>query len=71
MKPPVICWDARRNCPAIDQHAVNGFEISWNPDDTRFYVCDRPGPWNDLETRATFKELRNARAFAKRNTPRG
>ena len=58
---------------AINQMDCNGFEISYNPDDARFYVHD----WNeygDLETRATFqgdaKGFHNARQYAKTNEPR-
>ncbi len=70
MKPAVLIQNPTRDEPAITQQSVNGFDISWNPDDNRFYVCDRPGPWYDLETRTTFKDLRNARAWTKRNYPR-
>ena len=58
---------------AIKQDDCHGFEISYNPDDGRFYVHD----WNeygDLETRATFqgnlKGFYNARQYAKTHEPR-
>lgn len=62
----LIKYDAP-NVPSIQQESVNGFDISHNPDDNRWYVCD----WNcygDLVTRATFngdrKGFHNARYFA-------
>jgi hypothetical protein len=47
--------------PAIVQPSVNGWHITWNPDDGRWYVSARPdgvGP--------SFKERRNAIQYAKR-----
>ena len=59
--------------PAVRQTGLNRFDLSYNPDDQKWYVCD----WNtygDLETRAMFKGdrkgLANARAFMRRSVPR-
>lgn len=56
---------------AIRQDACNGFDISYNPDDSRWYVCDR-NTFGDLETRATFhgdrKGFHNARYYAQTHT---
>ena len=41
--------------PDVDQGCINGYELSFNPDDNRFYVTDSDGG-----TVATFKEFRNA-----------
>ena len=46
-------WNSEHQ-PAIDQEGLNGFELSWNPDDGRFYVHDR-NEYGNLETRATFR----------------
>ena len=71
-KPAEILYDAE-GVPAVRQTGLNGFDLSYNPDDRRWYVCD----WNtygDLETRARFKGdrkgLANARAFMRRSVPR-
>lgn len=48
-----------RGEPAVIQDPINGFELSWNPDDARFYV-EKAG-----ETKATFNAWRNAVYFAK------
>lgn len=48
--------------PCVNQHRVNGWNITWNPDDTRFYL--ERGDWR---TGATFKELRNAVQWAKKH----
>lgn len=45
--------------PAVIQHEINDFLISWNPDDNRFYV------YKDDDTKATFAELRNAVQYCK------
>lgn len=45
--------------PAVIQPSVNGWAISWNPDDDRWYVSHM----ND--TRATFKERQNALHWAR------
>jgi hypothetical protein len=47
----------------IYQHPVGKYQISFNPDDDRFYV-HAAGP--DMDVLKTYAELRNARAFAKR-----
>jgi hypothetical protein len=53
------------NEPAITQPPMNGWDISWNPDDNRWYVCG-----NDAVTVATFKERRNAMQYARTHNPR-
>ena len=52
---------------AVEQLPKNGWDISYNPDDRRFYVAqvDEHG---DLKTKATFAELRNARQYAGKHT---
>lgn len=47
--------------PAIDQGVTNGYRITWNPDDGRFYV-ERDGV-----TVTTYRDLRNARQYAKKH----
>lgn len=58
---------------SVSQLPVNGFDISYNPDDKRFYVCDK-NAHGDLETVATFagddKGLANAREYARKHKPR-
>ena len=58
---------------AVLQEPIGGFDISYNPDDDRFYVCDH-NDFGDLETRATFagdsKGFHNARAWARANEPK-
>lgn len=44
--------------PCIDQHEINGWCITWNPDDARYYV-------QRGEATATFKEFRNAVQYAR------
>lgn len=57
----------------VYQGNVNGFEISFNPDDRRFYVCDH-NEYGDEETRATFagdaKGWANAVFWAKNHQPK-
>ena len=50
------------NEPAVIQPSVNGWQMSWNPDDGRWYVEDR----NDVAV-ATFKDRRNAIQYAKKH----
>lgn len=33
-----IPFEMNGNEPAVDQETINGWPISWNPDDNRFYV---------------------------------
>ena len=47
--------------PAVDQGQLNGWWISWNPDDGRWYVSER----DDGVASATFGEMRNARRWAR------
>jgi hypothetical protein len=48
--------------PAIVQPCVNGWSISWNPDDGRWYV-EIPGEPRAVV--ATFKERHNAMQYAR------
>ena len=50
--------------PAVTQATVNGWPITWNPDDERFHVQRL-----DRTSAGTFKELRNARQYAKMHEP--
>lgn len=50
--------------PAVSQPRVNGWNISWNPDDQRWYVCAA----DDGIAAATFRERRNAIQYAKKHT---
>lgn len=58
---------------SVRQTGLNGFDLSYCPDDGRFYVCDR-NEYGDLETRATFagteKGFHNARHFMRTKAPR-
>lgn len=57
---------------AVEQSSVNGFDISYNPDDDCWYVCDK-NEYNELKTRAVFqpgrKGFHNARYWAKTHKP--
>lgn len=48
--------------PSIDQHIINGWAVTYNPDDERFHVA-RPKPF--APTAARFREMRNAVSWAK------
>lgn len=48
----------------VDQGEVNGYPISFNPDDQRFYVHEK-GTTDGTATLATFKEVRNAVQYAR------
>lgn len=52
--------------PAVDQGVCNGWPISYNPDDDRYYVH---WPDEDQNTRARFKDFSNAVQFCRRRTP--
>ena len=47
---------------AVEQESVNGWDISYNPDDARFYV-HRPDAEGTIEK--TYNTLRNARQYAR------
>ena len=47
--------------PCVDQGIVNGWNMSYNPDDNRFYVS----PNEDSTDARTFKEWRNAVRYAR------
>lgn len=50
--------------PAINQHAINGWFISWNPDDQKYHVAiDAPY----ASSAAVFSEYRNAVQWAKKH----
>jgi hypothetical protein len=59
-------WNERLNEPAVDQGIENGWHLSWNPDDGRFYVGGEHG----IAT-ATFKEWRNAVRYARTHQRKG
>ena len=42
---------------AVTQYTVNGFDITYNPDDQRWYICDH-NEYGDLETRSTYDATR-------------
>lgn len=46
--------------PEVRQAPLNGCELSWNPDNNRFYVK------RDEKTIGIFQEWRNAVAFARK-----
>ena len=54
------------NEPAVLQPPVNGWQISWNPDDGRWYVEHQNAHGVAV---ATFKDRRNAIQYAKTNNP--
>lgn len=55
-------WNKTQNEPNVDQGILNGWHLSWNPDDGRFYVGDEGGIGV-----ATFKRWTNAVYYAKRH----
>jgi hypothetical protein len=50
--------------PAVEQPPINGWAISWNPDDSHWYVTAPDG-----ETRS-YSALRNAVQFARKHSPK-
>ena len=66
---------AKPNPPPLydERECINGFEMTYNPDDDRWYVCDR-NTFGDLETRATYanngKGVANARRYMRTHQPR-
>lgn len=71
-KHDLIQRTARGNI-AVFQLPCNGWEISYNPDDDRWYVEYRTKPHNDLMVAATYagdrKGFHNARQYARTHTP--
>ena len=53
-------WNKSLNGPEVDQGIVNGWHLSWNPDNERFYFGDENGVGV-----ATFKEWHNAVYYAR------
>ena len=53
--------DARGE-PLVDQGILNGFSLSWNPDDDRYYIQ------RGEDTVAAFRHWRNATTYARRHT---
>lgn len=47
--------------PCIEQRKVNGYDISWNPDDGRYYVS-KGEDWI-----AHYKDMRNAVSYCKKH----
>jgi hypothetical protein len=53
--------------PQISQHEIEGVvRLSWNPDDSRFYVEKWNKEYSEWHTAGNYKEWRNAVAHAKR-----
>ena len=50
--------------PAVEQAPVHGHDVSYNPDDERYYVHHADG-----ETRATFNGWANTVQFCRLNKP--
>jgi hypothetical protein len=50
--------------PRVDQGYVNGWFMSYNPDDNRFYVSQHP----NSDHARTFREWRNAVRYARTHT---
>ena len=48
----------------VDQGIVHGWQVSWNPDDDRFYVERADGT-----AAATFKAFRNAVQYCRTHKP--
>ena len=51
--------------PAINQGTLNGFDLSYNPDDERFYIV------RDDETLATFRHWHNATRYCRTHIDAG
>jgi hypothetical protein len=68
MKQPAhrLRWNTNRIEPEVDQGIVNGWHLSWNPDDGRFYVGDEDGVGV-----ATFKQWNNAVYYARTHKRKG
>ena len=62
--PHRLCTN--RGEPTIDQGTENGWFLSWNPDDGRFYVSEEPIGWNAR----MFHEFRNAVQYARTHQPK-
>jgi hypothetical protein len=45
--------------PCVEQRTVNGYNISWNPDDERFYV------YKGEDCVTHYKDMRNAVSYCK------
>ena len=54
--------------PTVRQPDVNGWNISYNPDDGRWYVA-RHVRGDELEFVANYAERRNALAYARTHQP--
>lgn len=54
--------------PTVRQPSVNGWDISYNPDDGRWYVA-RIVRNDELEFVANYAERRNALAYARKHNP--
>jgi hypothetical protein len=59
MKQPARRLAMNGNEPFVDQGILNGWQMSWNPDDNRFYVA------NCREVVATFARWSNAVYYAR------
>ena len=55
------------NEPMIDQGIINGWNMSWNPDDNRYYVA-RTVRGDELEFVASYNAWRNAVQYARKHS---
>ena len=53
--------------PFVDQYTKRGINLSWNPDDGRFYIMEV----STKETLGSFKEWRNTVQFFKKESSGG
>lgn len=49
--------------PSVEQGEIDGFTVSWNPDDDRFYVQ------SGEDTRASFQDWRNVVQYCRTHKP--
>lgn len=59
----ILIWNNHRDEPMVGQASLNGWRISWCPDDEMFHVGEPRGQ----RTWVRRKSLRNARQWAKEN----
>lgn len=59
------CKRDRQNFPDVDQGTVHGLPVTWNPDDSKFYV-HKAGTTDGTNVLGMFKSWTNAVQFARR-----
>jgi len=59
-----LAWNTSLNEPEVNQGTINGWHLSWNPDDNRFYVSENEG---GSLVKATFKDWKNAVQYARKH----